>query len=191
MYRINLLPWRENQREEHRRRFVGLVVLGVMVALGIQWGVSKYYEYQQDLQQERLDYLTTYISDLDKRIEAMKIAELEHSKILERLKVVEALQNGRNKTTDFMNLMPAVIPEGVYVDKIKMNDLEIEISGISDSTPRLATMLDNMERSAKLLDVEMHSIVHGKARFGKEFQTFKVSFMFNTVEEQKEGKQHG
>ncbi|HGF3679605.1 TPA: PilN domain-containing protein [Vibrio parahaemolyticus] len=191
LYRINLLPWRENQREEHRRRFVALVVLGVMVALGIQWGVGKYYEYQQDLQQERLDYLTTYISDLDKRIEAMKIAELEHSKILERLKVVEALQNGRNKTTDFMNLMPAVIPEGVYVDKIKMNDLEIEISGISDSTPRLATMLDNMERSAKLLDVEMHSIVHGKARFGKEFQTFKVSFMFNTVEEQKEGKQHG
>ncbi|MBM5114509.1 PilN domain-containing protein [Vibrio parahaemolyticus] len=191
LYRINLLSWRENQREEHRRRFVGLVVLGVMVALGIQWSVGKYYEYQQDLQQERLDYLTTYISDLDKRIEAMKIAELEHSKILERLKVVEALQNGRNKTTDFMNLMPAVIPEGVYVDKIKMNDLEIEISGISDSTPRLATMLDNMERSAKLLDVEMHSIVHGKARFGKEFQTFKVSFMFNTVEEQKEGKQHG
>ncbi|HCM0712676.1 TPA: PilN domain-containing protein [Vibrio parahaemolyticus] len=191
LYRINLLPWRENQREEHRRRFVGLVVLGVMVALGIQWGVGTYYEYQQDLQQERLDYLTTYISDLDKRIEAMKIAELEHSKILERLKVVEALQNGRNKTTDFMNLMPAVIPEGVYVDKIKMNDLEIEISGISDSTPRLATMLDNMERSAKLLDVEMHSIVHGKARFGKEFQTFKVSFMFNTVEEKKEGKQHG
>ncbi|HCH5914834.1 PilN domain-containing protein [Vibrio parahaemolyticus] len=191
LYRINLLPWRENQREEHRRRFVGLVVLGVMVALGIQWGVGKYYAYQQDLQQERLDYLTTYISDLDKRIEAMKIAELEHSKILERLKVVEALQNGRNKTTDFMNLMPAVIPEGVYVDKIKMNDLEIEISGISDSTPRLATMLDNMERSAKLLDVEMHSIVHGKARFGKEFQTFKVSFMFNTVEEKKEGKQHG
>ncbi|MCV5752523.1 hypothetical protein OFN51_27275, partial [Escherichia coli] len=100
LYRINLLPWRENQREEHRRRFVGLVVLGVMVAFGIQWGVGKYYEYQQDLQQERLDYLTTYISDLDKRIEAMKIAELEHSKILERLKVVEALQNGRNKTTD-------------------------------------------------------------------------------------------
>lgn len=40
LYRINLLHWRENQREEHRRRFVGLVVLGVMVALGIQWGVA-------------------------------------------------------------------------------------------------------------------------------------------------------
>ncbi|HHF2916084.1 TPA: PilN domain-containing protein [Vibrio diabolicus] len=190
LYRINLLSWRENQREEHRRRFISLVALGMLVAIGIQWGIGKFFEYQQDQQQERLDYLTHYIAELDQRIEAMKIAEQEHSKILERLKVVEGLQNGRNKTTEFMNLMPAVIPEGVYVDKIKMNDLEIEISGISDSTPKLATMLDNMERSAKLNDVEMHSIVHGKARFGKEFQTFKVSFMFK-VPEKKAEAQHG
>ncbi|MFH4832119.1 PilN domain-containing protein [Vibrio diabolicus] len=190
LYRINLLPWRENQREEHRRRFISLVALGMLVAIGIQWGIGKFFEYQQDQQQERLDYLTHYIAELDQRIEAMKIAEQEHSKILERLKVVEGLQNGRNKTTEFMNLMPAVIPEGVYVDKIKMNDLEIEISGISDSTPKLATMLDNMERSAKLNDVEMHSIVHGKARFGKEFQTFKVSFMFKVPEKKAEAK-HG
>ncbi|EHI5141770.1 TPA: PilN domain-containing protein [Vibrio alginolyticus] len=188
LYRINLLSWRENQREEHRRRFISLVALGMLVAVGIQWGIGKFFEYQQDQQQERLDYLTHYIAELDQRIEAMKIAEQEHSKILERLKVVEGLQNGRNKTTEFMNLMPAVIPEGVYVDKIKMNDLEIEISGISDSTPKLATMLDNMERSAKLNDVEMHSIVHGKARFGKEFQTFKVSFMFKVTEKKLEAQ---
>ncbi|EIL8373526.1 PilN domain-containing protein [Vibrio alginolyticus] len=188
LYRINLLPWRENQREEHRRRFISLVALGMLVAVGIQWGIGKFFEYQQDQQQERLDYLTHYIAELDQRIEAMKIAEQEHSKILERLKVVEGLQNGRNKTTEFMNLMPAVIPEGVYVDKIKMNELEIEISGISDSTPKLATMLDNMERSAKLNDVEMHSIVHGKARFGKEFQTFKVSFMFKVTEKKLEAQ---
>ncbi|MDW1500553.1 PilN domain-containing protein [Vibrio sp. YT-19(2023)] len=188
LYRINLLPWRENQREEHRRRFISLVALGMLVAVGIQWGIGKFFEYQQDQQQERLDYLTHYIAELDQRIEAMKIAEQEYSKILERLKVVEGLQNGRNKTTEFMNLMPAVIPEGVYVDKIKMNDLEIEISGISDSTPKLATMLDNMERSAKLNDVEMHSIVHGKARFGKEFQTFKVSFMFKVTEKKLEAQ---
>lgn len=190
LYRINLLAWRENQREEHRRRFIGLIILGAIAALGVQWGIGKYYQYQQDQQQQRLDYLAHYISQLDKRTEAMKIAEQEHRKILERLKTVEGLQNGRNKTTELMNLMPSVIPEGVYVDKIKMNDYEIEISGISDSTSRLATMLDNMERSAKLMDVDMHSIVHGKARFGKEFQTFKVSFMFKGASI-KGGKQDG
>ncbi|MDG2664495.1 pilus assembly protein PilN, partial [Vibrio parahaemolyticus] len=44
------------------------------------------------------------------------------------------------------------------------------------------------ERSAKLNDVEMHSIVHGKARFGKEFQTFKVSFMFKVTEKKLEAQ---
>lgn len=77
-----------------------------------------------------------------------------------------------------MNLMPELIPEGVYVDKIKMNGQEIEMSGISDSTARLATMLDNLERSSSLNNVEMHSIVHNHKRFNKEFQTFKVSFGF-------------
>ncbi len=86
LYRINLLPWRENQREEHRRRFVGLIVLGLFVAVGVQWSIGKFYEYQQSQQQDRLDYLSHYIAELDQRIEAMKIAEQEHSKILERLK---------------------------------------------------------------------------------------------------------
>ncbi|WP_252589896.1 PilN domain-containing protein, partial [Enterobacter sp. JH8] len=85
--------------------------------------------------------------------------EQEHKAILTRLGVVESLQLGRNKTTDFMNLMPELIPEGVYVDKIKMNGQEIEMEGISDSTSRLATMLDNLERSRSLKGVEMHSII--------------------------------
>ncbi|MDK9779383.1 MULTISPECIES: PilN domain-containing protein [Vibrio] len=178
LHPVNLLPWREAKREEHRRRFFGLLILGVFVAVGLQWAISFYFQHQQRMQQERLDYLTLYIHELDQRIADMKIAEQEHSKILTRLKVVEGLQKGRNKTTEFMNLMPSAIPSGVYVDKIKMDDREVEISGISDSTSRLATMLDNLERSSALMDVEMHSIVHGKARFGKEFQTFKVSFLF-------------
>ncbi|MBE4618747.1 PilN domain-containing protein [Vibrio navarrensis] len=175
---INLLPWREYQREEHRRRFVGVLILGVLIAVAIQWGIGQYVSYQQRLQQDRLNYLNHYIAQLDQRIQAMKIAKEEHGQILARLKVVESLQAQRNNTTELMNLMANVIPEGVYVDKIKMSDQEVEMAGISDSTARLATMLDNLERSEAIYDVEMHSIVHGKERFGKAFQTFTVSFMF-------------
>ncbi|HFQ5079997.1 TPA: PilN domain-containing protein [Vibrio vulnificus] len=178
-HKINLLPWREHKREEHKRRFVSLVALGALIAVGIQWGIGQYFSYQQRLQQERLDYLTHYIAQLDQRIQAMNIAKEEHSQILARLKVVESLQAERNKTTAFMNLMTELIPDGVYVDKIKMNTNDVELAGISDSTARLATMLDNLERSSFLKEVEMHSIVHDKKRFGKSFQTFTVSFVFD------------
>ncbi|BBL90092.1 pilus assembly protein PilN [Vibrio rotiferianus] len=179
---VNLLPWREQKREVHRRRFLVLILFALVATFSVQMGIKQYFSYQQQQQQDRLDYLELYIADLDKRIEEMKIAEQEHSKILTRLKEVEGLQLGRNKTTEFMSLLPNTIPSGVYVDKIKMDDLSVEISGISDSTSRLATMLDRMEKSSELMDVEMHSIVHGKARFGKEFQTFRVSFLLKPSE---------
>ncbi|WP_299131981.1 PilN domain-containing protein [uncultured Vibrio sp.] len=181
LHQINLLPWRDEIRSQHKKRFVHLVILGVIIALGGQWAVGNYFHDQQAKQQVRLNYLNQYIAELDRQIQSLKVAEQEHKAILTRLDVVESLQLGRNKTTDFMNLMPELIPEGVYVDKIKMNGQEIEMSGISDSTARLATMLDNLERSESLESVEMHSIVHNRKRFNKEFQTFKVSFVFSSV----------
>ncbi len=179
LHQINLLPWRDEIRDQHKKRFVHLVILGTIIAFLGQWAVGNYFHGQHAKQQSRLSYLDKYIAELDQKIQSLKVAEQEHKAILTRLDVVESLQLGRNKTTDFMNLMPELIPEGVYVDKIKMNGQEIEMSGISDSTARLATMLDNLERSDSLKGVEMHSIVHNRKRFNKDFQTFKVSFVFS------------
>jgi type IV pilus assembly protein PilN len=181
LHQINLLPWRDEIRAQHKRRFVYLVILGGLIAVAGQWALGHYFRDQQAKQQSRLSYLKQYITQLDRQIESLKIAEQDHKVILARLDVVESLQLGRNKITDFMNLMPELIPEGVYVDKIKMNGQEIEMSGISDSTARLAIMLDRLERSQSLKSVEMHSIVHNRKRFNKEFQTFKVSFVFSPV----------
>ncbi|RTZ13886.1 pilus assembly protein PilN [Vibrio aquaticus] len=180
LHNVNLLPWRDEQRLRHKKRFVLMLLGAVMVAVLAQWGMGSYLKTQAQAQQARLNYLTSYIAQLDKRINALKEVEQEHKALLTRLEVVEQLQTLRNKTTDFMNAIPTLIPEGVYVDKIKMNGQQIQISGISDTTSRLATMLDNLEKSALLSNVEMHSIVHGKARFGKKFQTFNVSFSFNS-----------
>lgn len=190
LHNVNLLPWRDELRERHKKRFLQLVLLGALLAFGLQWVAGNYLQQQFQQQHSRISYLKSYIGQLDKQIHALKKVEQEHKALLTRLSVVEQLQVNRNKTTDFMNAIPLLIPDGVYVDKIKMNGQRIEIAGISDTTSRLATMLDNLEKSAQLKNVEMHSIVHGKVRFGKKFQVFNVSFVFasSTV---KKGEQNG
>ncbi|PAR37224.1 pilus assembly protein PilN [Vibrio metoecus] len=191
LHNINLLPWRDERREAHKRRFLGLVILGVLLAVLMQFGAGEYLSGQVAKQQERIGYLKQHIFSLDQQIAKLKVTEEEHKALLTRLNVVEQLQQKRNKTTDFMNQMPLLIPEGVYVDKIKMNGHEIEITGISDSTARLATMLDNLEKSPKLSDVEMHEIVSGNKRFGKQFQSFKVSFQFLRSDSTQGGTNNG
>tara|TARA_Y100001956_G_scaffold81093_1_gene97760 strand:- start:2901 stop:3488 length:588 start_codon:yes stop_codon:yes gene_type:complete len=178
LHSVNLLPWREQLRDRHKHRFLSMLAIGIIIAVGIQWAAASYLQQQTQSQQARLNYLNSYIAQLDKRINDLKQVEQEHKALLTRLSVVEKLQNHRNKTTDFMNALPLLIPEGVYVDKIKMNGLQVRVSGISDTTSRLATMLDNLESSTHIRNVEMHSIVHDKPRFGKKFQTFNVSFSF-------------
>ncbi|WP_117235971.1 PilN domain-containing protein [Vibrio maerlii] len=178
LHRINLMAWRDQQRCEHRKRFVQLLILGLIVGIGLQWVGSLYIQSQQQVQQARISYLDKHIAELDNRLDSLAQAKEDRASVIARLAVVERLQMGRSKTTELMNLIPQLIPQGVYVDKMTMAGSQLEIAGISDSTARLATMLDNLERSPWLSSVEMHSIVHNKERFGKTFQTFRVSFLF-------------
>ncbi|WP_394128456.1 PilN domain-containing protein [Vibrio hepatarius] len=179
-HNINLLPWREQLRRRHKQRFFGLIIAVLSITVLSQWFAGHYLFSQAQLQQSRLTYLNDYISQLDRRISQLKGLEQDHKALLTRLQVVEQLQQLRNKTTDFMNALPSFIPQGVYVDKINMNGQQIQISGISETTSRLATMLDKLETSQLLSNIEMHSIVHGQTRFGKKFQTFNVSFAFRS-----------
>ncbi len=131
------------------------------------------------LQQQRNEFLSQHIEILDKQILSLQQAEQQYQDLVSRLATVESLQRKRNKTTQFMDLIPQLIPEGVYVDQMSMNGYRIEINGISDSTARLASMLDLLENAALISDVEMHSIVSGSYRFNKQFQSFKVLFLFD------------
>ncbi|MGF1721633.1 PilN domain-containing protein [Vibrio kyushuensis] len=176
LHSVNLLSWRDEKREKHKRRFVSLVILALLIAFLLQYAVGWYFNGELRKQQGRINYFTHYIEQLDRRIDDLKLTEQDHSALLTRLSVVERLQQSRNKSTDFMIEIQMLVPEGVYVDKIKLNGDEIEMKGISDSTAHLATMLDNLEKSSFLSDVEMHSIVHDQKRFEQNFHTFKVSF---------------
>ncbi|MEZ8102456.1 PilN domain-containing protein [Vibrio bivalvicida] len=176
LHSINMLPWREELRASRQRRFILLMMLGSSIALLIQWSIGMYLEQQRAQQDKRNNYLIRYESQLDEQLNQLKVVEGEHQALLTRLAVIEQLQNQRNKTTDFMNLLPQLIPRGVYVDKLKMDGRQIELAGISDSTSHLATMLDNLEKSPVLTNVEMHSIVHGTARFASKYQSYRVSF---------------
>ena len=186
---INLLPWREAQRDKRKKRLLDLLLLSVLLVITMQWGVVYFLQQQAQTQQARLQYLNSYLAELDRQILEHKRLEQQHQYVLRRLSVVESLQTQRNKVTRFMDLLPSLIPQGVYVDEIKMNGAQVRLSGISGTTSRLATMLDNFESSTLIRDTDMRSIIQGEERFGEKFQIFNVSFSFDVEREQMVTKQ--
>jgi len=176
LHSVNLLPWREEQRVARQKRLLELLVLVAVFALVTVWLMGAYLEHQITAQQKRNQFLDDYAFKLEQQIKQQSSAEQQHQALLTRIAMVEALQKQRNQTTEFLNLLPKLIPQGVYVDKLKVTDQQVELEGIADSTSRLAQMLDKLERSDSVTSVEMHSIVHGVKRFAKKYQSFRVSF---------------
>jgi type IV pilus assembly protein PilN len=68
MARINLLPWREQLREERKREFIVLLMGVVIIAGGILFLIDRNFRSEIRYQQARNDFVRREILVLDARI---------------------------------------------------------------------------------------------------------------------------
>jgi len=112
MIRINLLPHREQKRKRQQQQF--LVTLGAVVALGAAfWFGGHYYlSGQLEQQQGRNAYLESEVAKLDKQIEEIKKLKESTAALLQRKKVIEALQANRAETVYLLDQLVRQLPDG-------------------------------------------------------------------------------
>lgn len=68
MAQINLLPWREERREERQQRFFASVGAGGIFAAVVLYGVILFANSLIDEQNHRNSFLKTEITELDKKL---------------------------------------------------------------------------------------------------------------------------
>jgi len=67
MPHINLLPWRELQREESKKKFVTILIGVVIICFASMYLLSSFYSGLKDGQNLKNNYLSSEISMLDKK----------------------------------------------------------------------------------------------------------------------------
>ena len=160
MIRINLLPHRELKRKQQQQQF--LVMMGLVVALSTAvWMGGHYYLNDQFEQQDgRNAYLESEVAKLDKQIaEIKKLKELTVA-LLQRKKVVEALQANRAETVYLLDQLVRQLPDGVYLKAVQQKDRQVNITGYAQSNARVSTFMRNLEASPYL---EKPSLIEIKA----------------------------
>lgn len=92
MARINLLPWREELREQRKQQF--LVILGgVLVAsAALVFLGDQYFTAAVENQNARNDFLRKEIVVLDARIKEISELKSRRQQLLERMKIIQDLQ---------------------------------------------------------------------------------------------------
>ncbi len=147
MIRINLLPHRELARAARRRQFNAMLAVTVVVAAFIVVVGHLLIDAQQSAQAERNAFLEQEIAKLDVQIGEIKKIREQTQALLERKQVVETLQANRTEVVHLVDQMIRLLPEGLYLKSFKQTGDLVTISGYTQSSARVSTLMRSLDDS--------------------------------------------
>src|ERR1700736_5404568 len=147
MPRINLLPWREQERKVRRREF--LVALGgaAFAAVIFVLGGKLLYSSWTDSQNAKNNLLKKEILTLDAQIADIQDLENRKQRLVARMEIIEKLQRKRPEIVHLFDEIVKTVPEGVYLTQVKQTNRKLEIHGVAQSSTRVSTFMRNIDAS--------------------------------------------
>jgi type IV pilus assembly protein PilN len=147
MPRINLLPWREQERKIRRREFM-VAACGAIVAAAVFVGGGKLvYSSWTDSQTEKNNLLKKEIVKLDSQIADIQDLETRKQRLVARMEIIEKLQRKRPEIVHLFDEIVKTVPDGIYLTAIKQSGNRLEIHGIAQSSTRVSTFMRNIDSS--------------------------------------------
>lgn len=142
---INLLPWREAQREQRTRKFyavvAGMMVLGVVLGLLI----SHYYQLKLAAQEQRNVYVLDHIERLDADIDGVSRYASDAESLGEQIAVFQALKAEQTDTVQLFNDIANSVANGVVYQRLAKSDNSVSVTAVAGSERQVSEQLRRIE----------------------------------------------
>ena len=158
MPRINLLPWREEERKKRQRDFGVAMAGGVVAAIAVVLATMFFYSQLISNQESRNARLTAEIKELEKSIEEIDGLERQKERLLARMEIIEQLQKSRPEIVHLFDEMARQLPEGVYLTGMKQTGTKVEVRGIAQSSTRVSALMRQVDSSEWMADPEVERV---------------------------------
>src|ERR1700735_2752940 len=169
MPRINLLPWRDQQRRDRKLAFC--IALGAAALLA---GVAAFIAYlllgsMIDAQEHRNDRLRAQIKVLDKQIEEINDLEAQKQKYISRMQIIEKLQRSRPEVVHLFDELVKQMPDGTYLTTVKQTGPKLKLDGVAQSSTRVSALMRNISASQWLRNPELEVVQTKSDTAGSSF----------------------
>ena len=152
MTRINLLPWREEHRQEQKKQFVVMAVSICILAAAIVGLIHVQMQSKIDYQQSRNNFISSEIAKLDEEIKEIRELQKDRRSLIERMEVIQDLQGSRPSIVHLFTEIVSTVPNGVYLQSLDQTGGNLLINGEAESNARVSTYMRNLQASAWLKD---------------------------------------
>lgn len=155
---INLLPWREELRQEQKKQFITMAVMTALLATAI-WGLIHFQMQSKiDYQLSRNSFMTSEIKKLDEEIKEIRELQKVRRSLIERMEVIQDLQVSRPSIVHLFTEIVSSVPNGVYLESLTQTGSNLLINGQAESNARVSTYMRNLSASDWLKDPNLKVI---------------------------------
>lgn len=183
MARINLLPWREEERQRKNKEFMVLAsAVAAMAALVVLAGLmllnndlSNQTAANERIKSEnaRMDGVLTEIADLEQQKEQM----------IAQIKVIQDLQGHRSVPVRVWDDIARAVPQAMYLVGIKREGNTITLTGFADNPNVVSQLVRNLDSSPWLANSGVPNIQTDVEAYGSLIQRIReVAKSFGATE---------
>jgi len=170
---INLLPWREELRQQRNSRITKIIFLFWVLAGIFAFLMVKYWNDRIDHQNSRNQYLQSEITKLDDTIKEIEELKAKRDAIVDRMEVIQDLQSNRAQIVHIFDDLVRKLPEGVFLDELNKKEANIDMKGIAQANARVSSLMKNLDESSWFTGPEL-KIVKNTAQSGLEVSEFDL-----------------
>jgi type IV pilus assembly protein PilN len=172
MPRINLLPWRNEERKERKLAFIVAVGGATVAAAVAAFAAYLLLNSMIDGQIQRNDRLRAEIKLLDKQIEEINNLESSKQKFIARMEIIEKLQRSRPEIVHLFDELVRQLPEGVYLTGVKQVEKRLKFEGVAQSSTRVSAFMRNIDGSEWLRNPDLEVVQSANQSSGSSFTLF-------------------
>lgn len=187
MATINLLPWREERRQQIKQHF--LVVLGGVAVVGILLVLLAMSVFKGAIgsQNDRNAYIQQHIKALNKEVSEIQNLEKRRQQLLDRMAIIQDLQGTRPLIVRVFDELVRTLPDGLFYTDLNRRDKRIQVEGIAESNNRVSSLMRKLDASPWFADPNLTAVSAAPA-FGDQASKFKLSFLISAPEPDQEEK---
>jgi type IV pilus assembly protein PilN len=187
MANINLLPWREELRQEKKKEYLTqLGLLAVLIGFVCFLWVRSVDASIED-QKTRNRLLQTEITALNQKVEQIKELKKQKKELEDRMRVIRDLEGRRSVIVHYFDEFAKRIPDGVSFSSLSRSGNTFSIEGVGESNQRIAALMRSLDNSNWFSDPNLKSVV-AAPEAGEQAQRFTMTLSATVPDEGEEGQ---
>lgn len=159
MAKINLLPWRDELREQKKKQFISMCIFVALLALAAVVLAWFYYDHVLEDQEQANQLIVSTNQNLDTQLKTLDGLQERRNAVIERMKLIQGLQGQRPVTVRLVDELVRVVPTSMYLTKFTRVGNKFTLEGKAESPNTVAELLRGLEASEWYRNAFMNSFI--------------------------------